>query len=154
MINSRVNIARHGNINQEHGAFFAFLHNALHKFRMNNGFHGARGADHNICINQTFFQSVKRKSFSANFLGQFFSSGKGSVDDFEFFDAAVYKVHGSKFCHFPSPKEQGFILAHIIKNTLCQLHSRITDRHSTGSNSGFTAHTFCHRKSFMQQSID
>ena len=85
---------------------------------------------------------------------QFLPAHKGAVGYKYVGNPGLEQMHGGQFGHFARAHKHGLVFAHVAENAFCQFHGGIADGNRAGSHGGFSAYSFGHRKSFVQQTVE
>jgi hypothetical protein len=104
----RINISRHSDVHQAHGAILPLLSDAFRFLATKHGVRARGGTDQDVCLQHVRPAVVKRNCGSTQLLGQFNRVLQGSIYHVDGSGALIDEVSCRKLAHFPGPEEQHF----------------------------------------------
>ncbi len=106
LVHRRIDIAGDGDIDEEHGAVAAAMHELLAVFAAEDGVRRAGGADDDVCFRGGLVELFERNDAAIEWLGKLARAFEGAVGDEDGSGSLLHKMAGGEFAHFAGADEE------------------------------------------------
>ena len=148
-----LNVARHRQIDHEHGAALALFQRPLHRTQANDGQGAGGAADHCIKLVQTIGQIPQTHHFAAKTAGQLLAALQGAVGNGNGFGVFGSKVRGAQLDHFARTHKQHLDLAEVFEQLARKAHRSGGHADAVRANLGGRTHLFGHGEGALEQLV-
>ena len=148
-----LDVARHGQVNHEHGPVLAQFHGALDRAQANDGQRAGGAADDRVELVQAAGQVGQAHHFGAKAAGELFAALQRAVGNRHRLGVAGSKVRGRQVNHFAGADKQNLDFAQILEQLAGQAHRRCRHADAVRANLGAGAHLLGHGKRALEQLV-
>ena len=153
IVDRRVDVARHGDIDQEHGLVAAGGDDALHLVFVQDVVRRAAGGDHDVHLRQHGDEAGVLDGRALEQLRHFDGALLGAVGDEDVRGAGAAQVPGRQFAHLAGADDHDGAVVERAENLARQFHGGVADRDRHLSDAGFGAHALGHAEGAGQQAF-
>ena len=154
VVEARVEIARHAEVNQEHGPPFALLQGFVNTLRGEVIGAAAGRANYHIGQVQLPGELLERYDGPGAGAGQLDRPLEGPVGDEQGTDGPGPKLADGLLAHLSHANDHGGLVGQLVKNPTRQFDRHRADRDGFGRNGGFTPHAFGDREGLVEPAVE
>ena len=153
-VHLRVDIPRHGDVDEKHRPLFPAADRPGHVLRPDDVVGSTGGRQDDVRLVEVIEEIFETNRPAGQFIRQPFSALKSAVGDQNTAHSVADKVFRGQLAHLPCPDEQHGFVREVPENLLRQLHRGEGDRNRRGGYPRFGADTLGDEKGLVQKTVE
>ena len=154
VVKAGIDVARHRNVNEEHGAVFARVEKLFAVLLLEDGVGRAGGADDDIGPGHGLIEAVEGDGFAVELCGQGRGAVEGAVADEDLFGSVGDQMAGGQFAHLAGSDEVHRLAVQTAEDLLRQFDGDRCDGDRRSGDGGLIADLFGYGKGAGEELIE
>ena len=154
LVHRRIDVARNGDIDEEHGAVAAAMHELLAVFSAEDGVRRAGGADDDVGFGGGFVELFEWNDAAVEGLSELTGAFERAVGDEDGSGTLLDEVAGGEFAHFAGADEEDGAALQRSEDLAGKFDRDRCDGDGVGADGGFSADTLGGGEGGLQQMFE
>src|SRR5271165_6361054 len=154
LVHLRIDIARDGDIDEEHGPVLAAAQELLAVLLAEDGVRRARGTDDNVGVRNRLVELLERNCLAIELFGQRYGALVSPIGNVDLRGSMCNQMARGELAHLPRSDQVNALALQVAEDLFRQIDRDGCDRHRRSRDGRLVAHTFCDSESAGQQRVE